>query len=87
MGWLLAGAVQASVLCTTFTGSQELFTEGCTRTVHTNPGIRWREVVVLCEVLHSLLAEIDGTKDFGILRFKTVYDPVEAGANLVLHVW
>ena len=43
--------------------------------------------MLLGEVLHALLPEVDGTKNLGVLGFETVYDAVQAGADLVLHVW
>jgi len=43
--------------------------------------------VLLSEILQTLLSEIDGTEDLGILRFEPVYDPVQARAHLVVKVW
>ena len=39
------------------------------------------------EILQTLLSEIDGAEDLGILRLEPVYDPMQARAHLVVKVW
>ena len=43
--------------------------------------------MLLSEILQTLLSEIDGAQDLGILRLEPVHDPMQAGAHLVVKVW
>jgi hypothetical protein len=42
--------------------------------------------MLLGEVLHALLSEINGAKDVRVLRFQTIEDAMKTGADLVLEV-
>jgi hypothetical protein len=42
--------------------------------------------VLLGEVLHALLSEINGAKGLRVLRFQTLEDAMQTGADLVLQI-
>jgi hypothetical protein len=42
--------------------------------------------VLLSEILHALLSEINGAKGLRVLRFQVLEDAMQTGANLVLHI-
>jgi hypothetical protein len=42
--------------------------------------------MLLCEVLHSLLPQVDGPENLGIFRFQGVYDAMQASTNFVVKV-
>lgn len=71
------------MLSTDLAGSQELLAESCTRTVDSNACIGSGDAVLLGEVLHSLLSEINGAKRLGVLRLQATEDAIKASADLV----